>query len=40
LALGSNIQDAVSKAKAFVKAAISRSVDVNIGSGNGPILLD
>lgn len=40
LALGSNIHDAVSKAKAFVKAAISRSVDVNIGGGNGPILPD
>ena len=40
LALGSNIQDAVSKAKAFITAAIRRSVDVNIGSGNGPILLD
>ena len=40
LALGCNIQDAVSKAKAFVKAAISRSVDVNIGGGNGPILPD
>ena len=40
LALGSNIQDAVSKAKAFITAAISRSVDVNIGGGNGPILPD
>ena len=40
LALGCSIQDAVSKAKAFVKAAISRSVNVNIGGGNGPILLD
>ena len=40
LALGCSIQDAVSKAKAFITAAISRSVDVNIGSGNGPILLD
>jgi hydroxymethylpyrimidine/phosphomethylpyrimidine kinase len=40
LALGSNIQDAVSKAKAFITAAIRRSVDVNIGGGNGPILLD
>jgi hydroxymethylpyrimidine/phosphomethylpyrimidine kinase len=40
LALGSNIQDAVSKAKAFITAAIRRSVDVNIGGGNGPILPD
>ena len=40
LALGCNIQDAVSKAKAFITAAIRRSVDVNIGGGNGPILLD
>ena len=40
LALGCSIQDAVSKAKAFITAAISRSVDVNIGGGNGPILLD
>ena len=40
LALGCNIQDAVSKAKAFITAAISRSVDVNIGGGNGPILPD
>ena len=40
LALGCNIQDAVSKAKAFITAAIRRSVDVNIGGGNGPILPD
>ena len=40
LALGCSIQDAVSKAKAFITAAIRRSVDVNIGGGNGPILLD
>ena len=40
LALGCSIQDAVSKAKAFITAAIRRSADVNIGGGNGPILLD
>lgn len=40
LALGCDIPDAVSLAKTFVTAAIRRSVDINIGGGNGPILVD
>ena len=40
LALGCDIPDAVSQAKTFVTAAIRRSVDINIGGGNGPILVD
>ena len=40
LAQGCSIRDAISKAKVFVTAAINRSVDVNIGGGNGPILVD
>ena len=40
LALGCDIPDAVSLAKTFVTAAIRRSVDINVGGGNGPILVD
>jgi hydroxymethylpyrimidine/phosphomethylpyrimidine kinase len=40
LALGCDIPDAASLAKTFVTAAIRRSVDINIGGGNGPILVD
>ena len=40
LALGCDIPDAVSLAKKFVTAAIRRSVDINVGGGNGPILVD
>ena len=40
LALGCNLQEAVSRAKAFVTAAIRRSVNVSIGHKNGPLLLD
>ena len=40
LALGCTITEAVSRAKAFVTAAIKRSVNVNVGCGNGPLLLD
>ena len=40
LALGCNLQEAVSRAKAFVTAAIRRSVNISIGHKNGPLLLD
>ena len=40
LALGCTLAEAVSRAKAFVTAAISRSVNVSIGHKNGPLLLD
>ena len=40
LALGCSLKEAVSRAKQFVSAAIQRSVNVNIGHGNGPLLFD
>lgn len=40
LALGCNLQKAVCRAKAFVTAAIRRSVNISIGHKNGPLLLD
>ena len=40
LALGCNLQEAVSRAKAFVTTAIRRSVNISIGHKNGPLLLD
>ena len=40
LALGCTIQEAVSRAKSFVTAAINRSTSVSVGHGNGPLLLD
>ena len=40
LALGCNLQEAVCRAKAFVTAAIRRSVNISIGHKNGPLLLD
>ena len=40
LALGCTLAEAVSRAKAFVTAAIRRSINVSIGHKNGPLLLD
>ena len=40
LALGCTLAEAVSRAKAFVTAAIRRSVNISIGHKNGPLLLD
>ena len=39
LALGSELPDAVGKAKQFVTEAIRRSVSAGIGHGNGPLLM-
>lgn len=37
LALGNNIQEAVSKGKEFVRGTIMHSKDVSLGSGEGPV---
>ena len=39
LAKGSSMQEAIRLAKDFVTAAISRSLDHNIGHGNGPLIV-
>ena len=39
LAKGCNLPDAISRAKQFITAAISRSQDHHIGHGNGPLLV-
>ena len=39
LAQGCNLPDAISRAKQFITAAISRSQDHHIGHGNGPLLV-
>ena len=39
LAQGLNLPDAISRAKQFITAAISRSQDHHIGHGNGPLLV-
>jgi hydroxymethylpyrimidine/phosphomethylpyrimidine kinase len=38
LALGHTLPQAVAMAKDYITSAIQRSVDIHIGSGNGPLV--